>query len=96
MTVPQLLLENVYLILNFKHLISILSILHMCIQFFNLFAELLSVDSLVKNLRLRHSHAGGNPEAVEITRSKSPLISSLHGNDETFAKYSFYDTIISL
>ena len=47
-------------------------------------------DGVVKSLRFRHSHAGGNPEAVEITRSKSLLISRLRGNDETFAKCTFY------
>jgi hypothetical protein len=50
-------------------------------------------DGVVKSLRRRHSRVGGNPERIEITRSKSPLIFRLRGNDETLAKCSFYDAI---
>ncbi len=34
-------------------------------------------DKLVKTSLLRHSRAGGNPERIEMTGSKSTLISRL-------------------
>gem|GEM_PF-6273512 len=42
---------------------------------------------------LRHSRAGGNPERIEMTGSKSVLISRLRGNDGMVKYLGFYDAI---
>jgi|GEM_PF-6051859 len=50
-------------------------------------------DGFVKNPLLRHSRAGGNLERIEITGSKSTLISRLRGNDRIAKNLSFNEYI---
>ncbi len=49
-------------------------------------------DGVVKSPLLRHSR-GGNPERVEMTGSKSTLISRLRGNDGMVQNLGFYEFI---
>ncbi len=59
-----------------------------------MFLQQFIFDGVVKSSLLRHSRAGGNPERIEMTGSKSSLISHLRGNDEMAKYFSFYETII--
>ncbi len=51
------------------------------------------IDGVVRSPQLRHSRVGGNPERIEMTGSKSALISRLRGNDGIVKSFGFYESI---
>ena len=51
------------------------------------------VDKVVKSPKQCHSRAGGSPEPIKNTESKSALISRLRGNDDFCKRLFFYKKI---